>query len=260
MAEHSFQNDYSRSILRCMRRPCALFLLAAVLATACQTSPRQGQPIPDDVVAPGVRTFGTMREVMRDGQSEARVALHGLATKHTIGVGALAGLQGEVTIVDGEVLVATVTAEQAITRAASKTDQATLLVCEDVAAWHHFEVGDCESYEQLEGRLAELLRARGHDLQAPTPVRVHGTLRRLQVHVLAGACPIANPSGPSPWRYDGPAYHAQLVGFYVEGAAGRLTHHNHNSHLHATSDQAMGHLDGVELLNAIVSLPASRGR
>jgi len=95
------------------------------------------------------------------------------------------------------------------------------------------------------------------DPKTPIPVRVRGKVTRLQVHVIAGACPIATPDGPSPWRYDGPADNVKLVGFYVEGAAGKWTHHTHQSHLHAVSDQAMGHLDGVVIEDAIVMLPAT---
>lgn len=195
---------------------------------------------------------------MRNGQSEGRVALLPFDAKSSIGVGAMAGLQGEITIADGKVLVATVNNGVATVRQAKANDQATLLVVEDVAAWQDFPIGDCSSYDQLEQRIATQLRSSGRNLTVPTPIRVRGNFERLQVHVIAGACPIANPTGPKPWRYDGPASNAQLVGFYVEGAAGQLTHHNHTSHLHAVSDQAMGHLDDVMLTEAIVSLPAQQ--
>ncbi|MFT4511379.1 MAG: alpha-acetolactate decarboxylase [Planctomycetota bacterium] len=225
----------------------SLLLLAALATSACQSPP----PAPT-----GVQTFGTMREVMRDGQMEGRVSLQKFSGTKTIGVGALAQLGGEITIVDGQVLVSTVQDGIAVVRLARPEDQATLLVTADIGQWHHFEIGSCKSYEALEQRLAELLRARGRDLTKPTPVRITGKARRLQVHVINGACPIAQPTGPKPWRYDGPADNVRLVGFYVEDSAGRLTHHTHSSHLHAVSDQAMGHLDEISLSNAIVSLPA----
>lgn len=222
-------------------------LAAAAFVTACQTGPI------------GLRSFGSMREVMREGHDQARVSLAQFGTKDTIGVGALANLFGEITIVDGQVLVATVQNGVPTVRAATCGDSATLLLAEDVRDWQDFPVGACASYEQLEQRIAKLLRAHGHDVLSPTPVRVRGTVTRLQVHVIAGACPIATPAGPKPWRYDGPADNVQLIGFYVEGAAGKWTHHTHQSHLHAVSDQAMGHLDGVVLTDAIVSLPARAG-
>jgi len=220
-------------------------LLSAVLAAACQS-----QPV-------GLRSFGSMREVLRQGHDEGRVDLAQFGTKETIGVGALAELAGEVTILDGKVLVATAQDGNATVRTATPADRATLLIAEDVRDWQAFAIGPCGSYAQLEQRIAELLRAQGRDLTTPTPVTVVGKAARLQVHVIAGACPIATPDGPKPWRYDGAVANVKLVGFYVEGAAGKWTHHNHQSHLHAVSDQVMGHLDDVELTGAIVSLPAA---
>lgn len=225
----------------------SLLWIAALATSACQAPPP---------TTTGLQTFGTMREVMRDGNMEGRVALSQFSGTETIGVGALAHLTGEITIVDGQVLVSTVQDGIAVMRLARPDDQATLLVTEDVGQWHHFEIGACRSYEALEQRIAELLRARGDDVTKPTPVRITGQAKRLQVHVINGACPIAQPDGPKPWRYDGPADNVKLVGFYVEDAAGRLTHHNHSSHLHAVSDQAMGHLDEVSLSDTILSLPA----
>jgi alpha-acetolactate decarboxylase len=225
----------------------SLLLLAAMATSACHTP----QP-----AATGLQTFGTMREVMRNGHMEGRVSLRNFSDTKTIGVGAMAHLNGEITIVDGQVLVSSVQNGIAIVRLARPGDQATLLVAEDVDHWHQFAIGSCSSYEALEQRIAELLRARGRDLTKPTPLRITGKAKRLQVHVINGACPIAQPTGQKPWRYDGPADNVELIGFYVEDAAGRLTHHNHSSHLHAVSDQAMGHLDEISLSDAIVSLPA----
>ena len=230
-----------------MRTLQAMLLLAVLATSACQA------PAPEPT---GLQTFGSMREVMRNGQMDGRVALREFVGRQTIGVGALANLTGEITMLDGEVLVSTVQDGVAVVRLARPDDQATLLVAKDVAEWHKFEIGTCPSYAALEQRIAQLLRARGRDLTKPTPVRITGDANRLQVHVINGACPIARPDGPKPWRYDGPADNVKLVGFYVEDAAGQLTHHNHSSHLHAVSDQAMGHLDEVSLTHAIVSLPA----
>ena len=226
-----------------MRSPPVLFLL---LAGACAAP-----------AAPGLRTWGTFREALRDGRSEARIALEGLATGHTIGVGALAGLAGEITIVDGETLVATSEpgAATANVRAAGPGDHATLLVVDDVPEWRPYELGDVRSYDELEARIATQLQRLGCDPTAATPVRVRGKAPHLALHVIAGSCPFANPGGPPPWRFAGAAEHVELVGFYVEGAAGRLTHHDRTSHLHAVCDAAMGHLDDVALTGAVLLLP-----
>ena len=57
-----------------------------------------------------------------------------------------------------------------------------------------------------------------------------------------------------PWTYV--FFAVQLVGFFAEGAAGRLTHHTHRSHLHAVAGDVMGHLDEVALVHATLLLPS----
>lgn len=232
-----------------------LFMLSLTMVVGCKS--------PDP--KPNFQTFGSMREVMREGHNEGRVKLLSISDSYTIGVGALAGLAGEITITDGQVLVSACRNDAAgvlnseispVVREAREGDEATLLMVDTVTDWHHFEIGSCRDYAHLEEHISKLLHARGCNLNKPTPVRVTGKSNRLQVHVIAGACPIATPNGPKPWRYDGPATGLKLVGFYIEDAAGKMTHHNRSSHLHALSDQAMGHLDDVELTDAVVSLPA----
>lgn len=213
-----------------------------------------------------VSTWGTMREVLREGRSDGRVGLPTLATSASVGVGAMANLAGEVTILDGRVLVVEggargsgreETAKPRV-RDAVDGDSATLLVLANVPTWEQVPVGSCGSYAELETAIAKQLRRRGSDLASPQPVRVRGRARHLALHVIAGACPVANPSGPPPWRFSGSVEEVELVGFYVEEAAGRLTHHNRSSHLHAVADQLMGHLDEVALEDAVLLLPAAR--
>lgn len=241
-----------------MRVDCfRVLLLAPLLLSACGTPPR--------VAAPEVQTWGTMREVLREGRSEGRVLLAGIAGPNAIGVGALAGLAGEVTIVDGHVLVAT--ADGPLSEGAAPTmdavrgtvagERASLLVLAEVERWETITLTDCASYEELEIAIAVQLRERGHLLTDPVPVRIRGVAEQLELHVIAGACPIATPDGPAPWRYAGAGGEVELVGFYVEGAAGRLTHHNHSSHLHAIAEggQLMGHLDAIALSEVVLLLP-----
>lgn len=212
-----------------------------------------------------VATWGSMREVLREGRSEARVSPVQVARAGSIGVGALAGLAGEITILDGRVLVAEGSPAprsgeapaEIHARAGNAEDQAALLVLAEVPAWIEVELDACSSYGELDAAIASHLRARGHDLREPIPVRVRGKRGTLELHVIAGACPIANPSGPPPWRHSGAFDAVEIVGFFAEGAAGRLTHHTHSSHLHAIVGEVMGHLDNLTLeAGALLLLPA----
>lgn len=209
---------------------------------------------------PAVESWGTMREALRLGRSEARVSLDGLAADGAIGVGALAGLAGEVTIVDGRVLISTAGAgdRSCVLREAPGGAAATLLVRAEVDHWQERSLPDCASYDALEAAIAAALRANGFDAATPTPVRVRGRASRVAFHVIDGACPIADPDGPAPWRFDGAIDDVELVGFYVEGAAGRYTHHTRSSHLHVVAADMMGHLDDVWLTDVSLRLPVAR--
>lgn len=221
-----------------------LVLLWAIAANGCATP------------SPLLASWGTMREVLREGHTEARVSPTEVTTAATIGVGALADLAGEVTIVDGRVLVAIGSPDAPLrVRAATPSDRAALLIVANVAAWDEVAIGDLADYEALEDRIAEELVRRGADLAAATAVRVRGRATTLHMHVIAGACPIANPRGPAPWRFAGPVDDAELVGVFADGAAGRFTHHDRRTHLHAVAPGLTGHLDEVTLRSATLLLP-----
>jgi hypothetical protein len=231
-------------------RACA----ALLVATACVAPAPAGTP-----PTPAISTWGTMREALREGRSEPRVALQGMGTPGAVGVGALAGLAGEVTVIDGRVLVATAPAtptDACEVREADASDHAALLVLAVVPAWEEHEIGPAPSYESLEAAIAEVLHDRGLDPASPIPVRIRGEANDLSLHVLAGACPHADPGGAPPWRWSGPSDDVEFVGFFAEDAAGRLTHHARRSHLHAVAGRVMGHLDDVVLERAVLRIPA----
>lgn len=235
-------------------RPAPLICLLALSSCASPHSAEDGLR---------VQTWGSMRRVMRDGESEGRVVPVDHVVPQSIGVGALAGLSGEVTVRDGRVLVARAPIApggRPTLEEGTPSDQATLLVLAQVGAWGEIPLGRCADFDALEQAIAQALAARGIDGSEPVPVKVRGRAPHLAFHVIAGACPIANPNGPAPWRYAGPLRAVELLGFYVEGAVGRLTHHGRRSHLHAWSAEAgglMGHLDAVTLEDSVLLLPAA---
>lgn len=225
-------------------RPWAL----ALLLVGCTASP-----------TPVVRTWGSMRQALKLGQSEARVIPTEVVGPHTIGVGALAELAGEVTVVDGRVRVAEGLAEEpGCSRAATSADAATLLVLADVDTWIEFELPACADRSTLEAVALQHLRELGRDPSNPTPLRVHGQATALDLHVIAGSCPVATPAGQAPWRHHAVDVEVELVGILAVGHAGHLTHHTSITHLHAVLGETSGHLDGIALApGARLSLPAT---
>ncbi len=229
----------------------AALALASLLLTLASCAAPAAAP------ADEVRTWGTMREALRNGQSERRVVPVQVARPHSIGVGALEGLAGEVTILDGRVLLARgIGHDPWVSQEAGPDDGATLLVLADVAEWEPHQLPACADLAALEAELRARIVATDRDPKQPTPVRIRGRAAYADLHVIAGNCPVANPDGAPAWRFRSEAVEVELVGIHAEDAAGRLTHHTGTTHLHAVIGELSGHLDALALeAGAVLLLP-----
>jgi alpha-acetolactate decarboxylase len=233
--------------------PCAL-----LLAAACSTTP------------PDFAHYGGMREVMRLGHTEPRTALQPFAAPGCYGLGALAGLAGEIVIDDGRVWVArqaTAVAE------AAATDQATLLAVARVSAWRTVPLAEAADLTALEQHLARAVPDANRSDGAPLPFVIDGTATQLAMHVVRGYCPhgepVAGAAAPDTFAHaNGTELPVRLVGLFAPGRAGLLTHHGTSLHVHAlvlarepgaAVPVALGHVDGLTLApGAVLRLPQQR--
>ena len=235
-----------------MARPVLLLGLLATASCIASIPSEQHEPLPPR----GVHTWGTMREVLREGRTQTRVALPDLLGPHTVAVGALTDLAGEITVIDGRPILSWRVSEDDVEVAdgvetwhgLGAHGNATLLVAAEVPAWNeHVLAEPVETLTALEESVRTLAAASG--LDTPLPFRVEGTATEVRLHVLDGACPMATPDGPKPVRFAGRDEAVSLVGFFADDAAGTLTHHGRASHAHGVlrSNLFAGHLDEVRL-------------
>ncbi|MCP4092332.1 MAG: hypothetical protein GY747_02695 [Planctomycetes bacterium] len=196
-----------------------------------------------------------MREALRLGQSHGRVVIDDVLEEHTFGLGALANLEGEITILNGITYIAEANSGELILRPHTPEDEATLLITANVETWDLFPISGIGSYQELEEAVAVLCKENGLDVSQPTPFWVQGAASDLELHVINGSCPIANPSGPAPLRIQEDQTPLQLFGIYVEDAAGEFTHHNRVSHVHAIAHgkKISGHVDAIAF-NSVASI------
>lgn len=231
-----------------------LFAVAGCTNSNNQTNDHQDVETP---VVSSVQHFGPMREVMREGETQSRVRLSdAIAKPHAFAVGALEGLAGEVTIIDGEVWVSRVASDGTLSITGPQpagNDAATLMSISYVTKWHATRIKSACAGHELELLIEEFARSVGIDTNKPFPFKIEGELKNLNLHVINGYCPIATDpatQAKKPWRNpDFEFASVTIVGFYAPNAVAVMTHHGTAIHAHAIGEadgnQIMGHIDDM---------------
>ncbi len=204
-----------------------------------------------------VDCWGSMQEALREGRTEGHVGLTRFdGANGMIAVGALEGLSGEVLVVDGDIWQSRVDEHGAAitTQGATSDDRATMLTAARIDRWREIPIDKDVSASSAEKFLVQAARDAGFDLQHPVPFMVSGTMLNLELHVVAGACPMATSHGRTdtklrpPFQKSWVRSSAKLAGFLAERHEGTLTHHGSRMHAHVLVDQTppvMGHIDSV---------------
>ena len=202
-----------------------------------------------------IQQFGEMHEVIGMQQHEGRVKLSELvAQPHFYGVGAIEGLKGELTILDGKIL-ATSAPTQAELTPIHVTDetQATLLIGDHVDQWTPIELDADYVGSAFEDQIKKLAQQQGLDTSKPFPFWIKGPILNMEFHVIRGACPVhAQKKGIELSDDEKPFHHhvdqvdGQLVGVFALGAAGKITHPGTSMHVHVvfTEDQQTNEITG----------------
>lgn len=205
-----------------------------------------------------------MREVLRDGEDQARVTLAEVARDDVYALGALAELAGEVTIVAGEVWITRGDPEApATTRGPPGDAAAALLFACEVRAWRTFPVERDVAPDELDAFVERCARRAGLDTTRPFPFLVEGRLTDLALHVVAGECPLrARARGASTRAFElaRPQLDGRLLGIYAPDSAGVVCHHGSRTHVHALLEQPgplTGHVERCGLAaGSLLRLPA----
>jgi hypothetical protein len=143
------------------------------------------QPMLKDGPRPfSLAVYGAFRRMMHTQDFSAKVQLktvmQGGATE---AVGAIAGLRGEITAIDGKLLLTYGTPCPTCGHAGE--DHATLLASAKVSGWHQPVVMPSDLIGQaLDAWIIAQAKAAGLDAGKPFPVRLKGTLTGVKMHVI----------------------------------------------------------------------------
>jgi acetolactate decarboxylase len=187
-----------------------------------------------------VTVHGELRALMHGGDPGGVVALDDVAKPGAVAVGALAGLRGEVTILDGAVHTSSVVGGEI---APGTERDAALLVIAHVGAWREVRIGADVAASELDAGIEAALRGAGVDASRPVPFVLEGDFPVLAWHVVDGPHTHGAPSGivrdtPGP---------AVVVGFYSSAHEGVFTHMGQRTHLHVIVGGTTGHVDDLAI-------------
>ncbi len=164
-----------------------------------------------------------LKSVMHDGATEA--------------VGAAAGLRGEITAIDGKLLLTYGT--PCPTCGHPGEDHATLLASAKVSAWREPVALQSDlAGPAFDSWVVEQAKAAGLDVTKPFPVRLKGTLTGVKMHVIRAFNPNFKGHGSGHAMADqediaAEKIEGEVVGFYAPpDAQGVITHPGEPFHYH----------------------------
>lgn len=181
----------------------------------------------------------------------------------TDAVGALTGLRGEITMIDGRFVVSY--GGGCANCPPAHTETATLLAAGKVTEWSRPIVIPADlSGKVLDDFIIAQAKSAGFDMSRPFPVRLKGTLVDVAMHIIEAPNPgFAGHGSKVPMakqdEYKHPNLTGEVVGFYAPAdMQGVLSHSGEPFHFHWVDDQhtRTAHLDAFGMLKgAMLSLP-----
>lgn len=204
-----------------------------------------------------VQAAGAMRTALQAGHAPAVIQMRELMRPGHFGLGPLTDLRGELLLLDGRCLAATVGPDGKLRVSSPPDAGAPFFVHQQVENWEPMDLPD--SVTTLTA-LDHWLTAKALADGAPFAFRLDGRFRSVDVHVLNVPEGTAVNSREEAHRWDARFQEVDRVmtvlGFFSTKHHGVFTHHGSNVHLHAVSAERdwMGHVEALDLAPGAVQL------
>jgi alpha-acetolactate decarboxylase len=233
-----------------------------LLATLWGCSPRPSA-IAAPPALPEVKVWGALRAMMHEGRIDSEVELATiLPGPHFYGIGALAGMRGEVTVLDGVAWVADGQRDQGKATAGTSGEGATLLVGSVVKAWRRITLTDDIPFAELDQRIEALAKGAGIDVGQRFAFLIEGQLAGVRWHVLKGPPPrgaLEHGHAQNAFVGERATLDGTLIGFFSRRDQGVFTHMGQNTHVHVLcpAEAIAAHADEVSIrAGSVLRLPA----
>jgi acetolactate decarboxylase len=198
----------------------------------------------------GFKAYGVFRTMITERNYRPVIRLKEAFAAATDAVGAVSGLRGEISMIEGRPIV-TYGADCAKACPSAVTETATLLATASVQNWRAVPIDKDLDAKAAETFVREQAKANGLDESKPFPFRVRGAITNFVMHVNAAP----NPRFSGHGSFDemaitglakGPRLAGYVVGFYAPPALqGVITHMGDFFHSHYVDEQrkTTAHLD-----------------
>ncbi|MFP4327503.1 MAG: acetolactate decarboxylase [Paracoccaceae bacterium] len=217
--------------------------------------------LPGLPAAQELTVHGSFRHMIHSGDTEGTVALDTLDAPSGWGVGATAGLRGEIVLMDGEVLISRGADPGGRVTPPEPDEEAVILAFGRVEAWQEIRLPHDMTAERLTTFLEHRMAEFGLAGEGGFPLRLQGRFPTLVWHVVTGAAPADAQghghatSGHANARSgmivkDESGAEGEIVGIYTGAALeGIASHPGERLHLHFVSADAArsGHVDELEI-------------
>ena len=220
---------------------------------------------------PRLEAYGSMHETIGQQQHQGRIGLADLLENPDLcGVGALERLRGEISIVDGTLVVTAVDSDGKLKsfNDQARSLQATLFVGGSVKKWQVVPLGEAVGPNDFDKLIGEQATALGIDPSRPFLFLIEGKFTVVRLHVINGACPLHArlrnkpiEEGQKPFEREFERVSGKLVGVFARDAVGKLTHPATSVHAHLVFEDQdgqvlTGHLERVGVArDATLRLP-----
>lgn len=204
------------------------------------------------VSVPEVKVAGTMKNIMIKGDLSAHLNLDTVNKTNLYGLGPVAGLKGEIIVLDGKVFTTALNGKQ-LENNENKVSDAAMLVYSYVPNWKAITIDAAISdYAELESVIEKTAAAEGIDAGKPFPFKIAGTTEKATYHIIDWKKGVDHTmDNHKKFAFAGIMVNQKvtMLGFYSKHHQSIFTHHTTFMHVHIMDDRTknVGHLDQLQL-------------
>lgn len=204
--------------------------------------------------SPAINVYGSLGAVMQEAKFQPVVSIDTLkSTSPLFGLGVVAGLKGEIIIIDGKCYRSFVHKDEIITRIEADA-KAAMLVVSSQTLNHVVSVSNLNSMQNIEDVMRRISTERNNGEPMPFLIRTRNAT--VNFHVIdwkEGST--HTPSNHKQFAKTGVLTNANLiiVGFFSDKHSGVFTPHGTTVHMHVYDSvkQIVGHVDAIEFFSTV---------